>query len=152
MRHSRLLICSAVPGRAASSPDSRTGRYPPCLMRTARYENLNLSPWLQELQWMIVGGESCKRARPMHSNWPRSLRDRCRVAGVAYLIKQHGGLCHNSGGRLLDGDGPGTRCQNGRNYDQADQLVGRRAASRLTPESLRSTDRSRWDHRPLPAS
>jgi protein gp37 len=39
----------------------------------------------------------------MHPDWARSLRDQCRAAGVAFYFKQHGGLYHNSDGRLLDG-------------------------------------------------
>ena len=40
------------------------------------------------LDWVIVGGESGKRARPMHSDWARSLRDQCVAAGVAFFMKQ----------------------------------------------------------------
>jgi len=40
------------------------------------------------LDWVIVGGESGPGARPMHPDWARSLRDRCRAAGVAFFLKQ----------------------------------------------------------------
>jgi protein gp37 len=43
-----------------------------------------------ELNWVIVGGESGREARPMHPDWARSLRDQCQAAGVAYLFKQWG--------------------------------------------------------------
>lgn len=39
---------------------------------------------------VIVGGESGKNVRPMHPNYPRSLRDQCAKAGVAYFFKQWG--------------------------------------------------------------
>ena len=40
--------------------------------------------------WLIVGGESGPGARPMHPDWPRSLRDQCRAAGVDFFFKQWG--------------------------------------------------------------
>jgi protein gp37 len=42
------------------------------------------------LDWVIVGGESGPNARPMHPDWPRSIRDQCTAAGVAYFFKQWG--------------------------------------------------------------
>jgi protein gp37 len=37
-------------------------------------------------------------ARPMHPDWPRSLRAQCKVAGVPFLFKQWGeyGCIHNA--------------------------------------------------------
>lgn len=42
------------------------------------------------LHWVIAGGESGGNARPMHPNWPMSLRDQCANAGVPFLFKQWG--------------------------------------------------------------
>ena len=42
------------------------------------------------LHWVICGGESGPKARPMHPDWARSLRDQCEAAGVPFLFKQHG--------------------------------------------------------------
>ena len=42
------------------------------------------------LDWVIVGGESGRRARPMHPDWPRSIRDQCQTAGTAFFFKQWG--------------------------------------------------------------
>ena len=42
------------------------------------------------IDWVIVGGESGPKARPMHPNWARSLRDQCTAAGVAFHFKQWG--------------------------------------------------------------
>lgn len=39
---------------------------------------------------LVVGGESGSNARPMHPEWPRSLRDQCQSAGVPFLFKQWG--------------------------------------------------------------
>ncbi|MGV3651047.1 MAG: phage Gp37/Gp68 family protein [Devosia sp.] len=42
------------------------------------------------LDWVIVGGESGRHARPMHPDWARALRDQCAAAGVAFFFKQWG--------------------------------------------------------------
>lgn len=42
------------------------------------------------LDWVIVGGESGPRARPMHPDWPRAIRDQCANAGVPFFFKQWG--------------------------------------------------------------
>jgi protein gp37 len=42
------------------------------------------------LDWVICGGESGLGARPMHPDWPRSLRDQCLAAGVPFFFKQWG--------------------------------------------------------------
>ena len=51
----------------------------------------------QRLHWVICGGESGPRARPMHPDWARSLRDQCAAAGVAFMFKQHGEWAPGSG-------------------------------------------------------
>ena len=43
-----------------------------------------------KIDWVIVGGESGPRARPMHIDWARQLRDECRKAGTAFHFKQWG--------------------------------------------------------------
>lgn len=40
--------------------------------------------------WVIVGGESGKHARPMNLDWARSVRDQCERARVPFLFKQWG--------------------------------------------------------------
>lgn len=42
------------------------------------------------LDWVIVGGESGPGARPMDTDWARSLRDQCQAAGVPFFFKQWG--------------------------------------------------------------
>lgn len=39
---------------------------------------------------LICGGESGPKARPMHPDWARKVRDDCVEAGVAYFFKQWG--------------------------------------------------------------
>lgn len=43
------------------------------------------------IDWVIVGGESGKGARPMSLQWARDLRDQCEDAKVAFFFKQLGG-------------------------------------------------------------
>ncbi|MDY6979179.1 MAG: phage Gp37/Gp68 family protein [Pseudomonadota bacterium] len=42
------------------------------------------------LDWVVVGGESGPKARPMHPDWVRALRDQCITAGVPFFFKQWG--------------------------------------------------------------
>lgn len=44
------------------------------------------------IHWVICGGESGARARPMNVEWARDLRDQCALAGVAFFMKQLGGI------------------------------------------------------------
>lgn len=50
---------------------------------------------LQQLGWVICGGESGPGARPMHLDWARGLRDQCKEASVPFFFKQWGewGIC-----------------------------------------------------------
>jgi protein gp37 len=50
-------------------------------------------------QGMVAGW----RPKPEALEWLRSIRDQCQAAGVAYFLKQLGGLTPKSGGRRLDG-------------------------------------------------
>jgi protein gp37 len=45
---------------------------------------------LARLNWIIVGGESGSKARPMHPDWALSIRDQCAAAGTAFFFKQWG--------------------------------------------------------------
>lgn len=58
---------------------------------------------LRNIDWIIVGGESGPKARPMQPEWARELRDQCASQRVAFFFKQWGGARPKSGGRLLDG-------------------------------------------------
>ena len=64
---------------------------------------------LRGIHWVIVGGESGARARPVDPQWVRQIREQCEEAGVAFFFKQWG--AHNEigqrvgkhrAGRLLD--------------------------------------------------
>ena len=58
---------------------------------------------LDEIQWVIVGGESGAGARPMEPVWVRGIQRQCREAGVPFFFKQWGGIRKKENGRLLDG-------------------------------------------------
>ena len=58
---------------------------------------------LDSIAWLIAGGESGHRHRPIREEWVRGLRDRCLAAGVAFFLKQWGCRTPKAGGRLLDG-------------------------------------------------
>jgi protein gp37 len=44
----------------------------------------------QGIHWLIAGGESGSRARPMHPGWAGSLRDECADLGIRFFYKQAG--------------------------------------------------------------
>ena len=58
---------------------------------------------LAGIQWVIVGGESGPRARPMDAKWVRDIRDQCVAGGVPFFFKQWGGFRPTQNGRMLDG-------------------------------------------------
>lgn len=58
---------------------------------------------LAGIDWVIVGGESGPRARPMSPEWVRELRDRCEASEIPFFFKQWGGTQKARAGRSLDG-------------------------------------------------
>ena len=52
------------------------------------------------IDWVIVGGESGPRHRPVNIDWVRDVRDRCRRDAVRFFFKQ---WHKKNSGRLLDG-------------------------------------------------
>ena len=58
---------------------------------------------LRGIHWVIVGGESGPRARPMGRKWALSILRQCRAAGVPFFFKQWGGPRKDLTGRELNG-------------------------------------------------
>jgi protein gp37 len=58
---------------------------------------------LAGIDWVIVGGESGPRARPMDERWVLDIRDQCVAAGVPFFFKQWGGTNKKKAGRSLGG-------------------------------------------------
>lgn len=91
------------------------------------------------LDWVVVGGESGPKARPMHPAWARSLRDQCAAAAVPFLFKQWGEWqpVHPSGASI-PGCGttpqrePAFRFEHGHYFTK----VGKKLAGRLLDGAL----------------
>ena len=66
-------------------------------------KSTDIKAFLKEIQWVIVGGESGAKARPLLPEWVRLIRDDCCAAKVPFFFKQWGGKTSKSGGRTLDG-------------------------------------------------
>jgi protein gp37 len=58
---------------------------------------------LEGISWVIVGGESGVRHRPIQHSWVRDIRDQCIRSGTPFFFKQWGGRTSKSKGRILDG-------------------------------------------------
>ena len=58
---------------------------------------------LRGIDWVIVGGESGPRARPMREDWAVDILGQCRAASVPFFFKQWGGRNKKAAGRLLKG-------------------------------------------------
>lgn len=58
---------------------------------------------LDDIQWVVVGGESGPQHRTLDPAWVRDIRHQCQSARVPFFFKQWGGVTAKSGGRLLDG-------------------------------------------------
>jgi protein gp37 len=121
-------------------------RIPPLLATPAQIRFLSCEPllgpitlkpeWLAMIDWVIVGGESGPKARPMHPDWARSIRDQCAAAGVALFFKQWGewapdpagDCCIDLSGRLMTNIEP-----YGANGDGTTRIqkLGKRRAGRL---------------------
>lgn len=57
---------------------------------------------LNKIDWVIVGGESGPKARPMLEQWVIEVRNQCIDAEVAFFFKQWGGINKKKTGRLLE--------------------------------------------------
>ena len=97
--------------------------------------------------WVVVGGESGRGARPMHPHWARSLRDRCAAADVPFFFKQWGEWAptsetisardpktmamHPAGMVALTPDNPFNPFERGHPHWDALRRFGKKAAGRL---------------------
>ncbi len=67
------------------------------LLESLGYLNLN------NMHWVIVGGESGPGARPMDKEWIKDIKKQCLVENVPFFFKQWGGVNKKKSGRILDG-------------------------------------------------
>jgi protein gp37 len=70
---------------------------------------------LTDIHWVIVGGESGSKARPMKPEWADAVREQCEEQGVAFFFKQWGGWGADGKRRTKSDNG---RLLNGRVWDQ----------------------------------
>jgi protein gp37 len=156
MRDGRVGITYTAPecgqenywiGTSVENQDVADKRIPELLQIPARVRflscepllgNLNLDRWFREfvmppIDWCICGGESGPKARPMHPDWARSLRDQCKDAGVPFLFKQWGEwLPYGQGLAYLDSFRDSTLVGNGPGPTGVPSyFVGKKAAGRL---------------------
>ncbi|UPQ76299.1 DUF5131 family protein [Chryseobacterium nepalense] len=86
----------------------------------ARVKFLSLEPLLgplpdlnlENIDWVIVGGESGHKPRPMDADWVIDIQEQCKKNDVAFFFKQWGGKNKKAAGRLL----------NGRTYDEMPEI------------------------------
>jgi len=92
-----------------------------CLRKTsARVKFLSLEPLigplgtlnLENIDWVIVGGESGHKPRPMDADWVLDIQEQCTQNQVAFFFKQWGGKNKKANGRIL----------NGRTYDEMPEI------------------------------
>lgn len=89
----------------------------------ARIRFLSVEPLLEDvgeldltdIHWVIVGGESGPKARPMKPEWAESVREQCEEQDVAFFFKQWGGWGADGKRRAKSANG---RLLNGRTWDQ----------------------------------
>lgn len=84
LRPNLCPVCKGFPSVPVSGEHGGYKSCPACLM------SKNGQGYTNALDWVIVGGETQIGARPMHPDWPRSLRDQCLEAGVPFFFKQWG--------------------------------------------------------------
>ncbi len=91
--------------------DARTSRVTDLQGVPAAVRFLSVEPLLEpipsmpldDIHWVIVGGESGRRPRPMKAGWVCDIRDQCTEKGVPFFFKQWGGTNKKASGRLLEG-------------------------------------------------
>jgi len=58
---------------------------------------------LRGIDWVIVGGESGRKPRPMEEQWVLDIKRQCERRGVDFFFKQWGGTNKKKAGRVLEG-------------------------------------------------
>lgn len=100
--------------------DKVRGRIDDLVSTNARVKFLSCEPLigalsnltLDKIDWVIVGGESGHRPRPMNPDWVIDIQEQCESKGVAFFFKQWGGFNKKKNGREL----------NGRTYDEMPEI------------------------------
>ncbi len=80
---------------------------------------------LANLDWVIVGGESGRKPRPMDLRWVLDIKSQCKKNNVAFFFKQWGGTNKKKTGRLL----------NGRTYDEMPRTKRKRSNTAINNQT-----------------
>lgn len=91
--------------------DRVTGRIDDLRKTSAKVKFLSCEPLigalpslnLKKIDWVIVGGESGRKPRPMKAEWVEDIQSQCAKKGVAFFFKQWGGTNKKKAGRNLNG-------------------------------------------------
>ncbi|MBL0262385.1 MAG: phage Gp37/Gp68 family protein [Leptospiraceae bacterium] len=86
-------------------------RIKPLVSSSAHIKFLSVEPLLASVKdiplngidWVIVGGESGRKARPLEREWVIEIRNQCKLEKIPFFFKQWGGTNKKDSGRLLDG-------------------------------------------------
>jgi protein gp37 len=86
-------------------------RIAPLVKSNAQTKFLSVEPLLASVKdiplngidWVIVGGESGRNARPIEKEWIIEIRDKCKKINIPFFFKQWGGVNKKESGRLLEG-------------------------------------------------
>ena len=78
----------------------------------ARLKWLSIEPMLRplpnmdlsEISWIVIGGESSQRARPMKKEWVIDVLNQCRKNNIPFFYKQGSGFRKSDRGNLLNGN------------------------------------------------
>ena len=68
---------------------------------------------LRKIDWVIVGGESGRKPRPMEPEWVIDIQQQCEKKDVPFFFKQWGDNKKKKSGRIL----------NGRTYDEMPEII-----------------------------
>jgi protein gp37 len=65
-------------------------------------DEITLVNFINDVDWVVLGSETGKNARPLDLNWARKIKYEVKTAGLPFFIKQLGSD-HKDSVRLLDG-------------------------------------------------
>jgi protein gp37 len=105
---------------------------------------VDLSPHLSSIDWIIVGGESGPKARPMQAAWVRDLERQCRDAGTAFFFKQWGEWLPVEDGHVMPTDAEIRPGRAAWSVTDADGLNWLRVGKRLSGDLLDGARHHAW--------
>jgi hypothetical protein len=101
MEHPAKWPDNAWVGVTAENQEQANKRVPHLMQTWAKTKFLSIEPmlgriyldqWWEWIDWIIVGGESGRKARPTDTRWVRDIRNQCIKYNIPFLFKQWGEL------------------------------------------------------------